>query len=178
MTTARPAANLAHTGYTTEFEGRFDLDRPLTTEHNNYLLAFSQTRRMRRNAKITVKRDDRLRVAACLPVGVEGGYFVGETGWAGQDKGIDVLDYNAPPAGQPGLWCQWVPTRYLDGIEWDGAEKFSDYVEWLRYLIEHFLAPWGYTLNGTVTWQGEEIGDVGRIVCADNVVTTQEPSWT
>jgi len=25
-------------------------------------------------------------------------------------------------------------------------------VEWLEYLISHFIEPWGYTLNGSVTW--------------------------
>jgi hypothetical protein len=54
---------------------------------------------------------------------------------------------------------------------WNGAEKFYYYVKWLEYLIEHFLAPWGYVLNGTVTWQGEEGEDQGTITLADNDVT-------
>ena len=55
-------------------------------------------------------------------------------------------------------------------LRWNGVEKFYDYAEWLDYLIAHFLAPWGYTLDGTVTWQGEELGDVGRLVVTRNDV--------
>lgn len=37
-------------GYTTEFEGCFVLDKPLTKEEADYLLKLSDTRRMKRNA--------------------------------------------------------------------------------------------------------------------------------
>lgn len=164
-------------GYTTDFEGRFDLDFTLTQEHADYLRAFARTRRMRRNPSRTAIRPDTTRTAVGLPLGQEAGYFVGETGWAGQDHGADIVDYNAPPEGQPGLWCQWVPTDDLAGIEWNGAEKFYDYVEWLEYIIEHFLAPWGYVLNGSVTWSGEEHEDIGKIRVADNAVTVSKPRW-
>jgi len=46
-------------------------------------------------------------------------------------------------------------------LEWDRGEKFYDYAEWLKYLIDTFLTPWGIELSGEVTWQGEEVGDVG-----------------
>lgn len=168
-------------GYTTDFTGRFDLDRPLSPEHAAYLDKFSDTRRMQRDAKRTERRDDPVRAAVGLPVGVEGGYFIGAVGFAGQEEvGLfkrvpeanDIIEYNNPPKGQPGLWCQWVPTEDGRGIEWNGAEKFYAYVEWLRYLVEHFLTPWGYRLSGTVEWQGEESSDFGRIVVKDSVVTT------
>jgi hypothetical protein len=47
-------------------------------------------------------------------------------------------------------WCQWVPSA--DGTRscWDGQEKFYCWEEWLKYLIEHSLEPWGYRLNGEV----------------------------
>jgi len=106
-----------------------------------------------------------------LPVGAVGGYFVGEIGVRGQGAGSDILDDNAPPCGQPGLWCQWIPTEDRTGIEWDGGEKFYDYVKWLRYIIEHFLARWDYVLNGSVTWEGEISGDTGTILVVDNNVT-------
>jgi hypothetical protein len=38
----------------------------------------------------------------------------------------------------------------------------------LEYLIDHFLAPWGYVLNGEVNWQGEREDDTGKIIVADN----------
>ena len=42
-----------------------------------------------------------------------------------------------------------------------------------KLLIEKFLKPWGYTLNGQVEWSGEESGDLGLLVVKDNVVSTR-----
>lgn len=71
-----------------------------------------------------------------------------------------------------GGYCQWV----VDGnrLKWDGNEKFYDYAEWIRYLIEHFFTPWGYRLNGTISWSGEERGDVGRIIAVDSVTSVEK----
>ncbi len=55
-------------------------------------------------------------------------------------------------------------------IVWDGGEKFYYYSDWLVYLIHKVLAPNGYVLNGVVTWQGEETGDVGEIIVENNRV--------
>lgn len=159
-------------GYTTDFVGHFTLDKPLTKAHADYLRAFNDTRRMKRDAAATEKRTDVVRIAAGLPVGDEGAYFVGESG---QEFGATgVLDYNNPPKEQPGLWCQWRPTDENDGIEWDNGEKFYEYVGWLAYIVEHFLAPWGYVLNGEVAWQGEDSGDNGAIVVQANRVGTMQ----
>ena len=83
----------------------------------------------------------------------------------------DVVDCNQPPQGQPGLWCQWIPTNTLDGLEWDEGEKFYHYVEWLEYLIEHFLTPWGLSISGEVSFQGEDPTDCGVIKVVHNKVT-------
>jgi hypothetical protein len=143
----------------------------LKPEHAAYLKQFAHTRRMRRDAKKLKEFPDPLREAAGLPVGKEGAYFVGGTGFAGQDRDDSILEYNKPPKGQPSLWCQWTPNKLGTAIVWDQGEKFYDYVEWLRYLIEHFLAPWEYTLNGEIHWEGEDERDLGTIVVKDNEVT-------
>lgn len=83
-----------------------------------------------------------------------------------------------PYAGFPGFWCNWVPTEDMQGIEWNGAEKFYNYTEWLELIIEKFLAPNGYVLNGRVEWQGEENDDFGIIVAKDNVVRAYEGQKT
>lgn len=162
-------------GYSTNFTSEFKLDRPLKEAHRLYLQALSDTRRMRRDEVITARRSDPLREAVGLPVGIEGAFFVNEDGHAGQGKALfdipdGVTEYNAPPRGQPGLWCEWEPTESGGAIRWSGAEKFYDYVEWLQYLIRNFLKPWGYVLNGEVEWQGEDNSDRGQIVVKDNVV--------
>lgn len=77
-------------------------------------------------------------------------------------------------AGFPGFWCQWVPNSEGTAIEWDGGEKFYNYVEWIEYLIQHFFEPWGVKLNGEVEWSGEESDDLGLISVKDNVVTVKQ----
>jgi hypothetical protein len=103
--------------------------------------------------------------------GIDGEFFVFGTGSYGQDNDSTIVDFNQQPSTQPSLWCQWVPNEDGTAIEWDGGEKFYAYSEWLFYLINKILAPNGYTLNGTVIWQGEETGDVGKIHVVNNVVT-------
>lgn len=158
-------------GYTTDFEGEFQLDRPLNAEHQDYLQKFNETRRMKRDSNKAILLLDPVRDKANLPIGVEGEYFVGATGMMGQDRDDSVLEYNYPPWKQPGLWCGWVPSYDGSTIMWDGGEKFYYYIEWLEYIIEKFLKRWGYTLNGEVTYQGEDPSDFGMIVVKDNVVT-------
>jgi hypothetical protein len=165
-------------GYTTKFEGEFVLDKPLSAVHQAYLEMFSGTRRMKRNASLTRERVDHVRDHAGLPVGPEGAFYVGEGGYGGQNEGSDILNYNSPPKGQPGLWCKWEPTEDGQGIRWNGVEKFYDYVKWLEYLIENFLAPWGYVLEGEVTWQGEERSDMGKLIVKKNKVTAKKAKIT
>lgn len=163
-------------GYTTEFNGEFRIQKQLAPEHQAYLLAFAQTRRVTRNAEIAATLPDPLRIAVGLPIGIEGEYFVNGDGFNAfeQPEGEkSITNYNKAPHAQPGLWCQWVPAEEGTIIIWDEGEKFYNYVEWIQYLIEHFLGPWGYILNGIVEWNGEERDDIGRIVIENNVVTTQ-----
>ena len=171
-------------GYHTDLVGEFTLDKPLSKEHREYLKQFAETRRMKRDSILTDKRPDPIRKAAGLAVGIQGGFFVGEGGMAGQDSGKDILDYNHPPVGQPGLWCQWEPTEDGTAIVWNSGEKFYRYTEWLIYLIEHFIKPWGYSLTGRVDWQGEDSDDIGVIWVRKNVVkavkstiVAEEPDW-
>jgi hypothetical protein len=73
--------------------------------------------------------------------------------------------------GMPSIWCDWIPVNDGTGLKWDGTGTFYCPVEWLQYLIEHFLMPWGNTLNGDVFYQSEEFGDFGIIRVQNNVVT-------
>ena len=105
-------------GYTTEFFGSVAVVPALNQTEEDYLQAFSESRRMAR---------------------AKGPYFV-EGGISGVGDGPDrIFESNYPPQGQPGLWCKWVPGE--DGIVWSGAEKFYDSAAWMEYLIDHFLKP-------------------------------------
>ncbi len=161
-------------GYDTDFTGCFNVTPTLKPEHAAYLEKFAETRRMERDASKAELLDDPVRVAAGLAIGDEGGYFVGGGGFAGQDHDASVINYNTPPDGQPGLWCKWAPASGGTTIEWNEGEKFYNYIEWIKYLIERFLKPWGYSLNGTVEWTGEDSEDRGRICITDNVVRIQK----
>jgi len=84
------------------------------------------------------------------------------------DKNL-IMDYN-DNGEMPSLWCQWVVTDNCQFLEWDGCEKFYSYTNWLCYLIDNFFAPYGYILNGTVDYQGEDEDDYGQITICDNTV--------
>jgi hypothetical protein len=151
---------------------------------------FANTRRMTRDPHklIEMRREGKgntrcfeLLNALNLPLGTKGEFYCG-TGMAGQDGGCfnngadsSVVEYNRAPGerdgGQPGLWNQWNPSEDGTKIQWDGSEKFYNYTEWLEYLINTFLAPWGYKVNGQVEWRGEDNSDIGVLEVIDNVVT-------
>lgn len=147
-------------GYRTEFYGQINIEPPLNAEEIAYLTKFSESRRM-----------------LCT----QGPYYVDRGGSMGQSNGPDVLDYNHPPAGQPGLWCNWTPTADGKAIEWDGGENFYYADEWMAYLMAHFLAPdayakgelpflQGHTCNGSIEAQGEDRDDAWLFEVVDNVV--------
>jgi len=164
-------------GYTTEFQGSFKLDRKLDDNHHKYLDQFAYTRRICRKVDVVSQFKDPIRQAVNLPIGNDGGYYVGSFGDFGQAKDnllliwfMSIVDYNTPPKGQPSLWNHWVPSDDGLSIIWDNGEKFYKYNEWIIYLIDNFLQPWGYVVNGTCRWQGEDPQDVGKIVIVNNVV--------
>lgn len=189
-------------GYTTDFQGQLNFDRVLTNEEMNYIKKFNDSRRMKRDVSKLYEIYKGEGGNPFLPkeqtYGNEGEYFVGGTGHAGQDRDDSIIDYNGAPGNvlksndedfgtywsrhtkqiqdglcQPGLWCQWTINEDGTCLEWDGGEKFYNYVEWLEYLIQHFFDKWGVKLNGEITWEGEDSGDMGKIVVVDNVVTVK-----
>jgi hypothetical protein len=151
-------------GYTTEFSGHISVNPPLNPLEIEFLTKFSGTRRM-----------------LCH----QGPYYVNRGGFAGQDHSDkQIIDYNRPPVGQPGLWCHWVPSSEGRYIEWDEAEKFYNSVEWMKYLIEHFVGenpkarkdlPFltGHVLNGTILAQGENIHDRWQLSVDNNQVSVK-----
>lgn len=147
-------------GYTTDFSGRFLLNKPLDDETYAYLIKFNETRRMARNLD--------------PKYGVQGEFYVDGSGECGQGEEDNIIDFNKPPSTQPGLWCHWRPSEDRLGIEWDDTEKFYHYREWLDYLAKNFLNPKGYTLSGSVHYQGEDSDDYGDIDGSDPLVTGQQ----
>ena len=141
-------------GYSTDFSGKFTLNKPLDDETYKLLADLNQTRRMARQLG--------------PEYGAEGEFYV--DGEAGES----VIDYNRPPSTQPSLWCQWQPTEDRMSIIWDGGEKFYEYVDWIKYIINRVLDPKGYVLNGEVWWDGEDQSDTGLISNTDNKVNIKQ----
>lgn len=151
-------------GYTTEFSGSVSIDPPLNQAEIDYLTKFSESRRLN---------------TTLGPYYVDGG---SNPEWSNKD----IINYNNPPKGQPGLWCQWVPTDEGTHLVWDGNEKFYESKAWMTYIIEHFLKPncvakdalpflqANHTVNGVIHACGEEQGDVWDLNVTDNVVTVDE----
>lgn len=152
-------------GYSTEYTGTATITPPLNPTEIAYLTKFAETRRMHRD---------------------HGPYFIGGSGILGQGRDADIRDYNRPPAGQPGLWCQWIPTDDGTALQWDGNEKFYEGPAWMQYLIDHFLRPgataqgqpgfeqftFNHTVNGTLAAQGEIPDDQWLLIVTDNHVAT------
>jgi hypothetical protein len=99
------------------------------------------------------------------------------------------IAYNIPPGEQPGLWCDWVPCWDRCCLSYNGVEKFYAPVEWIRYLIEHFLRrgavasradhprfaefTFDHVLEGMVVGCRRDNKELFAITVTDNVVHTQ-----
>ena len=165
-------------GYDTEFFGSVTVEPPLNKEEIEYLNAFAETRHMMRK---------------------ESPYHVDPNSNVILDfKNDNIIDYNTPPEGQPGLWCQWVPLvteRDEEGnpvsanaIVWDGGEKFYNAAEWMQYIIDHFIGSdpiakkvepekfsflQGHVVNGEIEAQGEDYDDRWLLVVDNNQVSVK-----
>jgi hypothetical protein len=161
-------------GYTTDFFGSLEFNKPVTPWLAEYINKFSGTRRMKRDPeKIKELFPDYGKMCFNGDLGKEGEYFIGGVGPFGQDEDESVINGNMPAKAQPGLWCQWIITEG-GTLEWDGGEKFYNYEEWLEYLIDNFFEPLGYILNGDIEWQGEDYDDFGTIHVENNIIYMKE----
>lgn len=157
-------------GYSTDFNGEFKINKPLDQGTFELINGLALTRRVKRSG---------------LPkeYGLEGEFYFNpnEFGTSGQNHENDlgkVIDDNKPPKTQPSLWLQWIVKEDKQTIEWDGGEKFYDYIKWIEYLIDKILKPRGYKVNGEVYWEGEEHEDLGLIEIKDNIVNIKNAKIT
>lgn len=155
-------------GYSTEFTGRFTLDRKLEDKHYNYLKLFSYHRHM----KIKPHNLTKEMIDAGVDAGLDGAFFAFDfiNKSSEYNKYFSIISYNEPPELCPGLWCQWIPSYDKLGIEWDGGEKFYNHPEWIEFIQVHFLNKWNYKLSGSVFFQGEDYRDKGYIRVKNNKI--------
>jgi hypothetical protein len=165
-------------GYTTDFEGSLKLTPSLNEKQTEYINRISSTRRMKRNPEKLMElykgkhgnpfvKNSQM---SELIYGKQGEFFAMDDGQAGQLHDNSIEDYNGPPSTQPGLWCQWQIFDNGASLEWDGEEKFYNYIEWLKYIIKTFFIPWGIVADGEIRWFGEDKDDMGKIKVKNNEV--------
>ncbi|MGH3658060.1 MAG: hypothetical protein ACRDUA_15505 [Micromonosporaceae bacterium] len=142
------------------------MNPPLNEHETEYLRAFSATRRWDRPAGPHV----------VLPHPLADD----------EPDDADIDSYNRPAPGEPGLWCPWTATTDGRAISFDGMEKAYRPVEWLRYLIDTFLAPDAtvaavadpvfdrftvdHVCDGAVAFCRRDTGRVSVILVTDNTV--------
>jgi hypothetical protein len=152
-------------GYTTDFLGHIDIDPPLNDQEAAYLTAFRHTRHWDRPGS---------------PYDVPHNPFADEP----PEGGLDA--YNRPGQGQPQLYCQWQVCWENCCLAFDGDEKFYAPVPWLRYLIDHFLAPgaeaassglsvfddftFDHRLDGLIVGNRRDTREMFAVCVDDNVV--------
>jgi hypothetical protein len=86
------------------------------------------------------------------------------------NKNPDTIPTGDRPARS---YMQWVPSETLDHIVYDGNEKFYDYVDWMKWLV-NYLKGIGITADGEIDWSGDQAGDTGTIVVANSEVTVRD----
>ena|SRR5579884_1223431 len=166
-------------GYVTWFMGRLKLDKPLEPHHLAYLQAFHRAQHVQWDVHLLEQEPDPLREAVGLPLGEYGCYFTGRgfkkeysyPPWYYNGRAeIDPAYLGSVCPGTPYHICGWRPSE--DDTELVASlDKFYGYIQWLHYLLDHFLLPWSYVLNGKMDWQGEEEEDMGTILVENNVIT-------
>lgn len=164
-------------GYNTDFGGSFTLTPALSEAQQTYLIDFSESKRMKRSAAKCSGIADPVREAVGLPVGVEGEYcvFNANDGSYGQSVDASVIDSDIAASTQPSYpWCGWEPAENGSKLKWGEMEKAYDYLEWLKYINESFLKPWGVVIDGKVHWSGDDIEDNGTIFAKQGVIFTTD----
>jgi hypothetical protein len=160
--------------YHTEFEGKVHVCPPLNAAEVAYLTAFNDSRRWDRPEGPFSTDDD----AAHKPA--------------------NTVRVGRPAQGQPGPLCPWRPTGDGTALIWDGGQNPHAGVEWMRYLINTFLAPFAavanlqgaavslhmppefaeFTFNHVLTGgfhaEGEESDDNWSLLVRDNQVSREE----
>lgn len=153
-------------GYSTDYLGHIDVDPPLNEVEIEYLSAFGRSRRC-------VRPDG--------PYGVPGNPA------AESSDDFEGDRYNICAPGQPNLWCDWTPCWDGCCIAWNGTEKSYSMIEWLKYLIKHFLKPnaagaghpqlagftFDHTLSGIVVGCRRDNKELLAVKVTNNRVTTR-----
>lgn len=156
--------------YYIETNGTLKLKKPLTKTHATYLYEFSCAQRQARDVRKLERVADPVRAAVGLPLGTWGNYCVlGEMAMQKTPSLYEsIIHANIPPLDQPSSWCNWIPIDCGREIRLCNLDCSGKPVEWLQYILKHFLTPWGYELNGQLSWQDESSREKSVIKVSNN----------
>ncbi len=90
-----------------------------------------------------------------------------------EDNWVDGVKLQIKGCGLYGeTWSPWSINKEGTelSIECDGSAYYWEEV--LQLMVDQFFSPKGIILNGEMTWNGEEGGDLGRLIVKDNVIRT------
>lgn len=182
-------------GYHTDFSGSLSFNKPLDDKMANFIWVFTRTRHMARDSRLLVEKlkKHNIDVKKLLPpvpgiedFGEECKFFACPDYDIGSERArafYDILpdnmydksitQYNDPPSDCPSLWCDITLSDDNSCLTLESGKNYH-YVEWIEWLIKYIFEPTGHILNGTITYQGEDIDDRGEISVKDNVVTVNE----
>lgn len=158
--------------YRVTYDGTLSVEPPLNPAEIKALNAFGESRRIRTTAGPLDSRD----LESTHP---------------------DVIDYNEPPEGQPGMWCDVRVSEDGTKLTVDESGEPGDITPWVEYLIDHLLKPdavfssvpgevgqkdllrqftFNHVVSGEMKCVGED-GDVWAIRVRDNAVSQVKPSF-
>lgn len=162
--------------YPTRYEGQLTIEPPLNRREVRALTAFFHSRRIQ---TLGGPLDTR-------PLGA---------------NHQDVIDYNLPPEGQPGLHCDLEISEKGDVLCWGSAmESQANLDKWITYVIDHLLKEGGefdirernfdltgmsdedllryftfdHEVNGHMTATATETGEVWKILVKENKVFVED----
>lgn len=84
-----------------------------------------------------------------------------------------LKQYSVNDDRTPSMYCEWIFDPHGKRLAWNtAAANYETYIDWLKYIMDNFLIPWNYTLNGNTKYQkGYKIVDV---FINDNNIETSE----
>lgn len=90
-----------------------------------------------------------------------------------EDNWVDGAKLQIKGCGLYGeVWSPWSINK--EGtelyIECSGSAYYWEEV--LQLMVDQFFTPKGIILNGEMTWDGEEGGDLGRLIVKDSIIRT------
>lgn len=154
-------------GYNTDFDGEIKINPALPKDIANYIRDFSRVKHIKRDPEVVPSLNDGKGLSYCFNgnPGPDGCYYIGKDESLG--TGEEELDGLS-------LWCDFTVSQDGSEIMWNQSSRTIKALEWISFLINHFIAPFGHVCNGTIECCGDNFDDKWEICVENNEVTRNE----